>query len=166
MRCVSRLGPIRPTRQASVHFLGGGWLIHLIFAGPSRLLAIHLNNKALALMENENNTKLIHYLDGGDVCGFIVGSVVGGGSGRVHLIEWSTEILPLLGRHLPARLHKSISPCAILTPNQNWQDWQKKSMSHILCNSSSSSNLSHNVGNLLSSKLNRVVVSFLKLKPQ
>ncbi len=25
--CVARLGPIRPTRQASVHFLGG-WLIH------------------------------------------------------------------------------------------------------------------------------------------
>ncbi len=65
----------------------GGWLIHLIFAMPSRLLAIHLNNKKLASMDNKNNTKVTHYLDGGDVCGFLVGSVVGGGGGRVHLVE-------------------------------------------------------------------------------
>ena len=54
-------------------------------------------------MDNNNNSKLRYYLDGGDVCGFIfvvVGGVgAGGGSGgggecgRVHLVDHSTEIL-------------------------------------------------------------------------
>ena len=61
-------------------------------------------------MDNENNTKIIRYLDGGDVCGFIffIISVVGVGSGSgggIHLVDHSTEILPLLGCHLPARPH-------------------------------------------------------------
>ena len=58
-------------------------------------------------MDNKNNTKIICYLDGGDVCGFVVvsiGVVVGsgsgsgggsggsGGSGRIHLIDHLTEI--------------------------------------------------------------------------
>ena len=61
-------------------------------------------------MDNTIKNKIIRYLDGGDVCGFVF---VGGGSGgngggggrRVHLVDHSTEILPLLGCHLPARPH-------------------------------------------------------------
>ena len=49
-------------------------------------MVIHLNNKALAPMDDKNNTKIIRYLDGGAVCGFIVidsgsGSGSGGGGG-------------------------------------------------------------------------------------
>ena len=48
-------------------------------------------------MDNNNNTKITHYLDGGDVCGFVVvvvgGSGRGRGCGRVHLVDHSTEIL-------------------------------------------------------------------------
>ncbi len=52
-------------------------------------------------MDNKNNTKVMCYLDGGDVCWFIfgVGGIVGGGSGSsgggkwVHLVDHSTEIL-------------------------------------------------------------------------
>ena len=64
---------------------------------------IHLKNKALASTDNKNNAKAIHYLDGGDVCGFIfvvfvvvgVGGGSGGGGerGRVHLVDHSMEIL-------------------------------------------------------------------------
>jgi hypothetical protein len=46
----------------------------------SRLTAIHLNNKSLASMHNDNNTIIIRYLDGGDVCGFVFVFVIGGGS--------------------------------------------------------------------------------------
>ena len=58
-------------------------MILLIFARLSRLMVIHLKNKVLALMDNKNNTKVICYLDGGDVCGFVfvVSGVIGGGSG-------------------------------------------------------------------------------------
>ena len=67
-------------------------------------MAIHLNNKALALIDNKNNTKIICYLDRGEVCGFVFG---GGNGGRVHLVNNLTEIFPLHGRHLPlpARPH-------------------------------------------------------------
>ena len=53
-------------------------------------------------MNNNNNTKIIRYLDGGDVCGFVVvvvGVGVGGGGGcgrgggRVHLVNLLMEIL-------------------------------------------------------------------------
>ncbi len=52
-------------------------------------------------MDNQKNTKVMRYLDAGDVCWFVfgVGSIVGGGSGsgrggkRVHLVNHSTEIL-------------------------------------------------------------------------
>ncbi len=52
-------------------------------------------------MDNQNNTKVMRYLDGGDVCWFVfgVGGIVGSGSGsggggkRVHLVDHSTEIL-------------------------------------------------------------------------
>jgi hypothetical protein len=62
---------------------------------------IHLNIWALASIINKKNTKVIRYLDGGDVCGFVfvIVVVVGGGSGgrggggRVHLVDHSTEIL-------------------------------------------------------------------------
>ncbi len=57
----------------------------------------------LALTDNKNNTKVICYLDGGDVCGFIfvvfvvvaVGGSSGGGGERgcVHLVDHLTEIL-------------------------------------------------------------------------
>ena len=58
-------------------------------------MAIHLKNKALASMDDKNNTKVVCYLDGGDVCGFVgsggVGSgggVIGsGGGGRVYLLK-------------------------------------------------------------------------------
>jgi hypothetical protein len=68
---------------------------------PSQLSARHIIIKALASMDNQNNTKVMRYLDGGDVCWFVfgVGGIVGGGSGsgsggkRVHLIDHSTEIL-------------------------------------------------------------------------
>ena len=57
-------------------------------------------------MDNKNNTKILLYLDQGDVCGFIfVGSGGSCGGGCVHLVDHSTEILPLLGRHLPAHPH-------------------------------------------------------------
>ncbi len=35
-------------------------------------------------MNNKNNTKVICYQDGGDVCGFIVSGVIGGGGGCIH----------------------------------------------------------------------------------
>ena len=56
---------------------------------PSQLLAIHIIIKVLASMDNKNNTKLMHYLDGGDVCWFVFGvcGIVSGGVGRVHLVE-------------------------------------------------------------------------------
>ena len=51
-------------------------------------------------MNNKNNAKVIRYLVGGDVCGFVFvgGGVVGsrgggGGRQRVHLVDHSTEIL-------------------------------------------------------------------------
>jgi hypothetical protein len=48
-------------------------------------------------MDDKNNTKVVCYLDGDDVCGFVfvVGGVVGdsGGGERVHLADHSTEIL-------------------------------------------------------------------------
>ena len=47
-------------------------------------------------MDKRNNTKIIHYLDGGDVCGFVVviaGSGSGGGGRRIHLVDHSTKIL-------------------------------------------------------------------------
>ena len=56
-------------------------------------------------MDTKNNNKVIHYLDGGDICGFVfvVVGVVGGDSGsgsgggrcgkRVHLVDHSMEIL-------------------------------------------------------------------------
>ena len=58
-------------------------------------------------MDNKDNTKIIRYLDGGDVCGFVVvgGGSGGGGGGRVHLVDHSTDILPLCGCHLPACPH-------------------------------------------------------------
>ncbi len=57
-------------------------------------------------MDNKNNTKIIRYLEGGDVCGFVfIGVGSGGCGGRVHLVDPLTEILPLCGHHLPARPH-------------------------------------------------------------
>ncbi len=51
-------------------------------------------------MDNKNNTKVICYLDGGDVCGFVfvvigivVGSGGGGGGGRIHRVNHLTKIL-------------------------------------------------------------------------
>ena len=51
-------------------------------------------------MDNDNNTKLIRYLDWGDVWGFVfvgggvvIGSSGSGAGGRVHLVDHSTEIL-------------------------------------------------------------------------
>ena len=77
-------------------------MILLIFARLSRLMVIHLKNKVLALMDNKNNTKVICYLDGGDVCGFVfivfVSVGVGGGeSGRFHLVDHLTDrmLIPL-----------------------------------------------------------------------
>ncbi len=60
-------------------------------------MAIHLNIKASALLDNKNNNKVICYLDGGDVCGFvfIVGGIVvgsgGGGSRCTHLLDHSLD---------------------------------------------------------------------------
>ena len=56
---------------------------------PSRLLAIHIIIKALALMDNKNNTKVMGYLDGGDVCWFVfvISKGNGGGGGHVHLVK-------------------------------------------------------------------------------
>ena len=50
-------------------------------------------------MDNQNNTKVMPYLDGGDVCWIVfgVGGIVGGGGGsggggkRVHLVNHSME---------------------------------------------------------------------------
>ena len=56
-------------------------------------------------MNNKNNTKIMRYLDRGDVCGFVF--VCGGGDSirRVHLVDHLMEILPLLGHLLPACPH-------------------------------------------------------------
>ena len=71
--------------KASIGTLSRGWDDTFYFLPvPSRLLAIHIIIKALASIDNQNNTKVMRYLDGGDVCWFIfgVGGIVGGGRTR------------------------------------------------------------------------------------
>jgi hypothetical protein len=80
---------------------------------------IHLKNKVLASTDNKNNTKVIHYLDGGGVCGFIfvvfvVVRVGGGGGepGRVHLVDHLMEIL--IPRPFQPQPPRALAECCVV----------------------------------------------------
>ena len=91
-------------------------------------------------MDNKKNTKVIRYLDWGDVCGFVfvvVGVVIGSGGsgngGRVHLIEYSTEIL--IPRTLQSPPPQTLVDCGVVEVGDLavWSNSTAQRQNYCLC---------------------------------